>query len=344
MVCLGDALRRHGLTVGGPVAIFDVSDRFWIIVQIDIEKFPSQLKDALSAVVSLRSTIPADAFTAGILGTEREGYGAVIRNSGLVLTIGYLTAEAETIWITAAGGRTYPGHVLTYDFETGFGLVQILERVDIAAVPLGESASVEVGDQVIVAGLGKGSEIVVANIVARQEFAGYWEYALDEALFTAPAHPNWGGTAVINMNGELIGIGSLLVQGAGEDNEIEDINMVVPIDILKPRLDSLLKTGQSGHPPRPWLGIYAADVSDQTTVLDIAEGGPAANSDIRQGDILLAVAGAQITGLGDFYRRVWALGSAGVDVPLQILRDGEVMMITVTSGDRSTYLKSPVMQ
>ena len=313
-------------------------------MQTDIEKFPSQLKDALSAVVSLSSTIPDDAFTAGILGTEREGYGAIIRRSGLVLTIGYLTAEAETIWVTTADGRTYPGHVMTYDFETGFGLVQLLERVDIHALELGESESVEVGDQVLVAGSGKQSEIVVANIVARQEFAGYWEYALDDALFTAPAHPNWGGTAVINMNGELVGIGSLLVQGAGEDNEVEDINMVVPIDILKPRLDSLLRTGQSGHPPRPWLGLYAADVSDQTTVLDVAEGGPAADVDIRQGDILLAVAGDQITGLGDFYRRVWALGTAGVDVPLQILRDGEVNMITVTSADRSTYLKSPVLQ
>ena len=335
---------RHALTVTGPVAIFTNGNLIRVIVQTDTEKFPSQLKDALAAVVSLRSTIPEDAFTAGILGTEREGYGAIIRSSGLVLTIGYLTAEAETIWITAANGQTYPGHVLTYDFETGFGLVQILERVDMPAIALGESANAEVGDRVIVAGAGRQSEIVVSHIVARQEFAGYWEYALDDALFTAPAHPNWGGAAVINMNGELIGTGSLLVQGAGEDNEVEDINMVVPIDILKPRLNSLLQTGQSGHPPRPWLGLYAADVSDQTTVLDVAEGGPAAESDIRQGDILLAVAGNQISGLGDFYRRVWALGSAGVEVPLQILRDGEVNMITVTSGDRSTYLKSPKLQ
>lgn len=224
-------------------------------MQTDPQKFPIELRNALSSVVGLRSSVPADAFTAGTLGTEREGYGAVIRNSGLVLTIGYLTAEAETIWITMADGRTFPGHVLAYDFETGFGLVQILERVDLPAIALGQSEKAEVGDQIIVAGSGKDAQTLIASIVARQEFAGYWEYALDDAIFTAPAHPKWGGTAVINLAGELIGIGSLLVQSADQDDETPDINMVVPVDILEPRLEALLKSGHSGQVPRPWLGV-----------------------------------------------------------------------------------------
>ena len=313
-------------------------------VQTDPQKFPIELRNALSSVVRLRSSVPDDAFTAGTLGTEREGYGAVIASSGLVLTIGYLTAEAETIWITIADGRAFSGHVLAYDFETGFGLVQILEQVDLPALPLGQSEKAKVGDQVFVAGSGKDAQTLVASIVARQEFAGYWEYALDDAIFTAPAHPNWGGTAVINLAGELIGIGSLLVQGADQNDETEDINMVVPVDILKPRLDALLKSGHSGQVPRPWLGIYATEVSNHVVIMGVASRGPASDFDLRQGDIVLNVSGKDVNSLGGFYRRIWELGPAGVEVPLQILRDNQPHEITIKSGDRAAFLKSPTLQ
>lgn len=304
-------------------------------------KFPSNLRHALSAVVSLRSIVPEDAFTAETLGTERAGYGAIIRSSGLVLTIGYLTAEAETIWISTADGKIFPGHVLCYDFETGFGLVQILARVDLPALALGSSAEMRIGDDVIVAGAGSGGETLVARIVARQEFAGYWEYAIDDALFTAPAHPHWGGTAVLNLAGELIGIGSLLVQGASEDNVTENINMVVPIDLLKPRLDDLVTTGRPKGPPRPWLGLFATEISGRVVVISVSPHGPAAASPLSRGDVVTAVAGSEVAGLGDFFHKVWALGPAGVEVPLAIERDGASAEITVRSGDRNSYLKAP---
>ncbi len=322
--------------------MFDGGDR--TDVQTEPDPIPTALRQALAAVVSLSSTIPEDAFTAGILGTERSGYGAIIRPSGLVLTIGYLTAEAETIWITLADGRSFPGHVLAYDFETGFGLVQILERADFPVVSLGQSEAAQVGDKVIVAGSGEDGQSIAAHIVARQDFAGYWEYALDDAIFTAPAHPNWGGAAVINMAGELIGIGSLLVQGADEENRSEDINMVVPVDILKPRLEALLATGQSGQPARPWLGLFATEMAGGVAILDVAEDAPASECGLQQGDIVLGVAGEDIDDLGDFYRRVWALGPAGTDVPMTILRDGRTHSITVTSADRAAFLKAPTLQ
>lgn len=299
------------------------------------------MRQALSAVVSVRSTIPDDAFTAEILGTERAGYGAIIRENGLVLTIGYLTAEAETIWVTLASGHACPGHVLAYDFETGFGLVQILERIDTPALRLGDAESLDVGDQVVVAGSGPDSQTLMATIVARREFTGYWEYALDDALFLAPAHPNWGGTAVIDLSGNLVAIGSLLVQGVDQNNQSEDINMAVPVDILKPRLEDLLTTGRAADPPRPWLGLFATDISNRVVVMDVAPRGPAANSDIRQGDIVLAVDGVQAMDLRGFFGQIWALGTAGVDVPLLIQRDGESLNVTVKSADRTEFLKQP---
>ena len=310
-------------------------------VQPEPEKFPSNLRNALNAVVSLRSLVPADAFTAETLGTERSGFGAVINSSGLVLTIGYLTAEAETVWITTADGKIYPGDVISYDFETGFGLVQILARVDLPTLSLGESAKARIGDNVIVAGTGDSAETLVATLVARQEFAGYWEYAIDDAMFTSPAHPHWGGTAVINLSGQLIGIGSLLVQGASETEEIEDLNMVVPIDLLKPRLDSLLTTGRPLGQPRPWMGLFATEISGSIIIINIASAGPAADSDLEQGDVILSVAGKEPQSLADFYRMVWSLGPAGVEIPLEIGRDGSVSDVVLKSADRNAFLKLP---
>ncbi len=313
-----------------------------IVVQTEQHEFPNAVRQALPSVVSLRSIVPDDAYTADILGTERTGYGVIIRKSGLILTIGYLTAEAETIWITTSDGQALPGHVIAYDFETGFGLVQVLARVDLPAIPIGRSGAAKIGDEVVVAGGGAEPQIVAAKIVARQAFAGYWEYAIDDALFTFPAHPHWGGTAVINLAGELIGIGSLLVQSAGEDDDADDINMVVPVDLLEPRLESLLTTGRADDEARPWLGVFATEVSDQVVIVDVAARGPADQSDVGQGDVVLAVGGVQVEDLGDFYRRVWALGPAGVDVPLLISRDGDTMTIHVRSADRNSFLKAPM--
>ncbi|MGH6968436.1 MAG: S1C family serine protease, partial [Stellaceae bacterium] len=198
------------------------------------------LERALSSVVGLRATVPEDAFTAQTLGTERAGNGVVIREDGIVLTIGYLITEAESLWLNTGDGRALPGHVVAYDQETGFGLVQALGRLDLPAIPLGQSATAQVDDDIVVGGAGGRARSLAARISAKQEFAGYWEYLLDEALFTAPAHPNWGGTAVIDAAGRLIGIGSLHLQQTRERGHSEHLNMNVPIDLLKPIYDDLL--------------------------------------------------------------------------------------------------------
>src|SRR5271169_3647248 len=208
------------------------------------EDYGYDLDQALNSVVGLRATVPADAFTADTLGTERAGNGVFIRGNGLVLTIGYLITEAETVWLNLNDGRSVPGHVLGYDQETGFGLVQALAKLDMPGLEIGQSAAASIGERVVVAGAGGRQRSVAARIVAKQEFAGYWEYVLDEAIFTAPAHPNWGGTAMIGAAGNLLGIGSLQVQQAREGGKAEHLNMVVPINLLKPILDDLLTLGR----------------------------------------------------------------------------------------------------
>jgi S1-C subfamily serine protease len=321
-----------------------MSSPFDWTLPVDMQPKPQDynfdLDRALASVVALRSVIPANAFTAETLGTERAGNGVLIRD-GVILTIGYLITEADTIWLTLGDGRAVPGHVIGYDQESGFGLVQALARLDLPTVPMGESSTADVEDRVVVAGAGGRQRSLVARITARQEFAGYWEYVLDEAIFTAPAHPNWGGTAVIDSDGELIGIGSLQLQQAHERGLTEDLNMIVPIDLLKPILNDLLTMGRRNRPPRPWLGLYATEIDDNVIVAGLASSGPARRANIRTGDIVLAVGGEKVSDLAGLYRRIWSLGNAGVEVPLTVYRDGRTLELRVSSTDRNRLLKGP---
>jgi S1-C subfamily serine protease len=300
------------------------------------------LDQALRSIVAIHSSIPEDGFTAGILGTERAGSGVVIRESGLVLTIGYLITEAEDVWLTSADGRIIPAHALAYDQETGFGLVQALGRLDLPALDLGAATEAEVGDPVILAG-GGGSQFVRASIVSKQEFAGYWEYLLDEAIFTAPAHPSWGGAGLLGTDGKLLGVGSLLLQMT-RTGVTQDINMVVPIDLLPPILDDLLAYGQVNKPPRPWLGVYSAESDGKVVVVNVAEGGPAAAAGVRRGDIVSDVRDLDVDGLADFYRKVWSSGPAGTEIPIRVVRDKRGLWLRIRSADRGSFLKKPRLQ
>jgi S1-C subfamily serine protease len=301
------------------------------------------LDRALKSIVTVQSSIPDDAFTAQTLGEQRSGTGVVIRESGLGLTIGYLIMEAESVWLADADGRVTPGHALAIDGETGFGLVQALGPLDCPALELGRSSETKLGDPVTVAA-GAGTKPVRAMVVGKQEFAGYWEYFLDEAIFTSPAHPFWGGAGAIDTNGRLIGIGSLHVEQLTSKSGPRDINMIVPIDLLPPILDDLLAYGRVNKPARPWLGIFSAESGDEIIVASVAENGPAAAAGIRRGDILASVGGSEIEGLADFYRKVWTRGPAGVEIPLEIVRDGRVIGLRIHSADRSSFMKRPRLQ
>jgi S1-C subfamily serine protease len=299
------------------------------------------LDRVLASVVGLHSIVPTDAFSADSLGTERAGNGVVI-DDGLVLTVGYLITEAETVWLHLGDGRVVPGHALGFDQATGFGLVQALGRIDLDPLPIGSSADSQIGDRVVVGGAGGRTRSVASHIAAKQEFAGYWEYLLDQAIFTYPAHPNWGGTALISNRGELIGIGSLQLEREREGKP-EHVNMIVPIDLLKPILDDLRKFGRVNKPARPWLGMFTTEIDNRVVVVGISAKGPAGRAELKAGDVILAVKGEKITSQTQFYRKLWALGPAGVDVPLTIYHEGVTFDVTLTSTDRARLLKAPRM-
>jgi S1-C subfamily serine protease len=295
----------------------------------------------LQSVVAVRTAIPDDAFTADTLGTRREGSGVVIGQPGLVLTIGYLITEAEEVWLTTQDGRVVAAHALGYDQETGFGLLQALGPLGLPALEFGDATQAALGQQVLLAdGVG---ESVDARIVAKQEFAGYWEYLLDEAIFTTPAHPSWGGAALVDEDGKLLGIGSLRLQ-MSQGGETADINMIVPINLLPPILDDLMTQGQVNKPPRPWLGAFSAESNGEVIVMSVAEGSPADEAGLRRGDVISEIRDGEVDGLADFYRKIWSSGPAGAEIPMRILRDGREAWLRVRSADRNSFLRKPQLQ
>jgi S1-C subfamily serine protease len=303
------------------------------------EDWRFELDHALDAVVLLRSEIPEDAFTAQILGTERAGNGVVI-GEHLVLTIGYLVTEASVIWLTTNKGTVVGGTVLAYDQGTGFGLVQPLGKLGVKPLERGSSSAIRVGENVVVAGHGGRAHALKATVFAKREFAGYWEYVLNEALFTAPAHPQWGGSGLIGADGKLAGIGSLLVQEKIDAGTIQG-NMIVPIELLEPILDDMMKTGRASRPPHPWLGLYTTEAGKHLVVAGIAPGGPAERAGVAVGDMVLAVAGEKPSSLADLWRKVWSTGPCGAVVPLKIARNGKISEVRITSADRNDFLKKP---
>ena len=292
--------------------------------------------DALS-VVKVRSRAVADARSSQSLGSQREGTGVVIDATGLVLTIGYLVLEAETVELSTADGRAFPATVIAYDHATGFGLLRPVGTLPIKPVELGESAKIGHREPVLIVGF---DGVAPAYVVSRRQFVGYWEYLLDEAIYTAPVTVNWQGAALLGRDGKLLGIGSLAVNDAVDAHSQVPGNMFVPIDLLKPLLPELVARGRPAARPRPWLGIQTQDVHGNVIVTRVSPGSPADEAALSTGDVIVGIGGLPVKGQAALYTRLWSSGEAGVDIPLDVLRDGRVQSVTVRSIARDQYYRS----
>lgn len=298
------------------------------------------LDHTLSAVISLRTRIPEDAFTARVLGTERSGHGVVFQERGLVLTIGYLVAEAEEVWLLDGKGSAVEGDVLAYDYETGFGLVRALRPFAPPALEPGNCRTLARGDSLILAGSGGRKSAIRTAVQSVGPFAGYWEYLIDSAIFTAPAHPDWGGAALLDRGGRLCGIGSLFLDSVPGPGVPGEGNLSVATDLLLPVLDELLRHGTTLKPPRPWLGVFIAETESGLGVGGLYPGGPAASA-LQEGDMLVALGGVPVRDLASFYRALWASGEAGTSVSLTVRRDGKLLEVSLRSMDRRKAWRKP---
>jgi S1-C subfamily serine protease len=301
------------------------------------------MKPDTEPLVSIKTHVPEDAMSAGLLGTVRNGHGVRIRDDGLIATIGYVIHEADDVWLTSSEGITAPGFVVGYDFDSGFGLVKSTMPFDGPAMPLGTAADLAVDDAVYVAASGDAGTIN-AKVVAKQEFAGRWEYLLDEAIFTAPHHDSWSGAALVDERGRLCGLGSLVIQGFAIRGLTTTVNMFVPIDLLKPIVNEMCEHGRRLGPPRPWLGVLVHDELDQLTVVGVYRNCPADRAGLKPGDIILRIDDEPVESLAKMFRRIWSLGSAGVEIPMSIMRDSERLDKVVHSADRFEFQRVGTIQ
>ena len=299
----------------------------------------SPIDELVSAVVRIKTFIHPEGRSVTNLGREREGSGIVIDESGLVLTIGYLMVEAHAAEVVTNAGRTVPANVVGYDHDTGFGLLRTIEPLKIKPLALGKSAEVKEGDRVLVASFGGTGMVAPVHVVAKREFAGSWEYLLAEAIFTSPPHPAWSGAALISREGKLVGVGSLIVGNAAGGSVTMPGNMFVPIDALVPIMGDLLSEGRASGPAKPWLGVNADEVGGRLLVSRVTPESPAEKSGLRRGDIIIGVGGETTATLPEFYRKLWAVGKAGVSVPLDVLQSSEKRRLDVPSANRLDHLK-----
>ncbi len=308
-----------------------------------IEKFsekatPAVIEKALTGLVKLRTLATPGAKSTATLGNEREGNG-ILLSPRLVLTIGYLIMEADEVEIIDHKGRKLPGKVAGFDGQTGFGLVRLLVPAQGEPMQLGDAKALKEKDAVLAAGAY--GNITPAFVTSKREFTGGWEYLLDEAIFTFPPISDWGGAALIEPSGKLVGVGSLYVRdvyanvgGAAGSSAGVPGNMFVPIDILKPILDELIEGGQRKGAQRPWLGVTTFEDVDGVNVGRLSKDGPGDTAGIERGDIITAVGNTSVKTLAEFYRAVWARGEAGVRVPLTLKRGRSELNVNVKSVDR----------
>ncbi|MDB5927226.1 MAG: hypothetical protein JWN13_6162 [Betaproteobacteria bacterium] len=299
----------------------------------------SDTPDVSEGVVKLSIKAAANARTADTLGAEREGTGIVIdKKRGLILTIGYLVLEAASILVMTKDARIYPASVAGFDHASGFGLVRVLSGLS-SAIELGDSGRVRELHTLTVLAHGSAGGASHAAVVARRRFTGWWEYMIEDAIFTAPPRYEHSGAGLLDGDGKLVGIASLWVSDALEVGAAFPGNMFVPIDLLKPLLEDLVTAGRRRGPARPWLGVYSEQHEGHVFVSRTLPDSPAERAGLKRGDVILGVAGQSIGGQGDFYYKLWSSGEAGCDVTLQVLHDKAVRQVTVRTADRMDYLR-----
>jgi S1-C subfamily serine protease len=289
---------------------------------------------SLDAIVEVRISVPENARTAERFGTNRVASGVVIDEIGHILTIGFQTIEAKTVEIVRKDQKRVKATIVAYDRNTGLGLLRAISPLQVTPMPFGSSSELKKGDPVQAVSYGSSDAVKGVIVVDRKEFAGPWEYLLEKAIFTAPPIERFSGAALVNSDGHLVGIGYLFSQLNIADQMLMPTNMFVPIDVLKPILSDLKRSGRSKLPTRPWLGVRTQELHGHLLVERVTSGSPSEKAGIKTGDIILGVDNQDVHGMADFYRKVWALGKAGVDVPLRILQGIQIQDVVVHSIDR----------
>jgi serine protease Do len=322
-----------GLSTGAPAATPPPADAQAVL---------DALTRANAAVVGVHVTAADGARSADTLGKQRMGSGVVIGPDGLILTIGYLVMEAQTIQVVTQDNRTLPAQPGAYDLATGFGLIRALLPIrGVSPVRLGSHKDASTGEMMMAAIGGSDADVAMTQLVSKRPFSGYWEYHIETALFTAPPIGNHSGAPLFNQRGELLGIGSLFVGDVMGENRRQPGNMFVPVDLLKPILAEMQRTGSSRQSHRPWLGLTSSDQGGRVQVVRVTKDSPAYSAGVAPGDVVLAVDGSKVSTLEEFYRKLWAHANPDDEIKLTVMQGAEIKVLTMRGVDRMTTMTKP---
>ena len=307
---------------------------------VEVQAKVAALERAQASVVGVRTIAVDDARSIENLGRERSGSGVVIDSDGLVVTIGYLILEADHVELVIEPDRVVPARVVAYDLASGFGLLQALTPLRVQPAKLGSSASLKDDDPLMIASGGESGDLSLARLVSRRPFSGYWEYHIDGALFTSPARTDHSGAALFNANGELLGIGSLVVMDAlGPEKPRMPGNMFVPVDLLKAILPELRAHGATRSSRRAWLGVNCVEIDGIVRIARITPDSPAEDAGLARGDQILRIDGVDVNDLEGFYKTLWRGEVVERDITLVVSRGGVASTLKVHAKDRMKTLR-----
>jgi S1-C subfamily serine protease len=300
-----------------------------------VSALPSHIQHVAPAVVGIHVEVPSDRPSAATLGAERWGSGVLFDATGYALTVSYVLIDAARVDVVLRDGRKVEGKVAGLDLESGLGVIKLEGPGPWPAASLGDSTRMAVGDITGTVGMDEDGALIATpgTVKSIRAFAASWEYMLDRALFVAPYNSAFGGAALVDQTGAVVGITSLRL------GEATYMNLAIPIEqFLGDREELIAKGRVESRKPRPWLGLYTRETDDGLVVAGVSPIGPARSAGFRPGDRIVRVNGEEVSGQADFYRRLWR-GSAGQEVQLVVMRATRLEAITVRSVDRYRLFK-----
>jgi S1-C subfamily serine protease len=325
----------RGLAIGTAGAVMALMPTLWMPAP---GAAAQSVEDLFGAIVYIKTFVPNDARSARTLGRERDGTGIVIDQNGLILTANYLATEATGGEVTFSNGKTVQAQIVGVEPDSGIALLRALTPPPVKPIQLGSSGDLKEKDPALILSHGGAKGAAPAYVVSRRAFAGSWEYLLEDAIFTSPMIQGWSGAALVSKDGKLVGIGSLMVNDAGGKGGSDPGNMFVPIDRVKPILGDLIAEGKLAT-SRPWMGFTTQEAHNRLFVVRVTPGGPAESAGLKEGDIIAGVGGQTSSTLVDFFRKVFARGDAGTEIPIDIQQGTRTRTITIRSAERSSQYR-----
>ena len=236
-------------------------------------------------------------------------------------------------------GRCPPTSSATIS-RPGSGLLKATAPLKVQPLAFGKSAALKERDAVVVAGFGGPDNASPAVVVSKREFAGNWEYLLDEAIFTAPPHAGLERGGAARSRGQA-GRGGLAHRRRRDRQGRPHAKATCSCRPTCCRRSSPISSssGRTAGPGRPWLGMTTDEAHGHLMVSAVTPEGPAERAGLKRGDMILGVGGAPVNHLPDLYRRLYAQGDAGTVIPLDVLKDSEKRRIEVKSINRLDFLR-----